>query len=78
MSVVTKVLIALRILDPDEEDKKQEEIASAPKDRKRFILGTTSSPVVGVLILLASKSMDGATVRKGIAGADGVEPFDIS
>jgi hypothetical protein len=47
--------------------------------RLRARLGLVSAPLAGVLILLASKTIDGTTVRKGIVGdPDGLEPFDIS
>lgn len=52
---------------------------AAPGRRLRARLGLVSAPLAGVLILLASKTIDGTTVRKGIVGdPDGLEPFDIS
>lgn len=50
-----------------------------PASRLRVRLGLVSAPLGGVLILLASKTIGGETVAKGIAGdPDGLKPYDIS
>lgn len=50
-----------------------------PASRLRLRLGLVSAPLGGVLILLASKTIGGETVAKGIAGdPDGLKPYDIS
>ncbi|CED82867.1 Class II aldolase/adducin N-terminal domain protein [Phaffia rhodozyma] len=45
---------------------------------RRATFGLVSAPLIGVLVLLASKSIDGGTVKKGIVGdPDGLKPYDI-
>lgn len=36
-----------------------------------------SGPMVSVLLLLAVKAINGAVLKHGIIGADGVEPINI-
>ena len=58
-----------------------------PTDRERsgnetavrwyFPLGLGTSPVIGVLLLLASTCIPGSVVRDGIVGTGGVRPYDI-
>lgn len=42
-----------------------------------FPLGLSTAPVIGVLLLLATKSIPGSVVRDGIVGSQGVRPYDI-
>jgi hypothetical protein len=75
-SSINRSLAALRITDIDTSTSDD---SPAPKERSYLVLGTTFSPVLGVLILLASQSIDAATARKGVVGSeDGVKPYDIS
>lgn len=57
-------------------------LAAAASDGRRRLkarLGLVSAPFAGVLILLASGTISGATVRKGIVGdGEGLKPYDIS
>lgn len=51
---------------------------SAAPIKKRFMwFNFLTIPLISVLILLATKSIDGEIVRRGILGADGVEPINI-
>lgn len=43
----------------------------------RFELGLTTAPFIGVLLLLATTSIGGETLRNGIVGTQGVKPYDI-
>ncbi|KZS87743.1 hypothetical protein SISNIDRAFT_476169 [Sistotremastrum niveocremeum HHB9708] len=49
----------------------------APGEPLRFIIGHKTAPVIAVLLLLVSTSIDGSVVRDGILGVDGVNPLDI-
>ncbi|WVR04956.1 hypothetical protein IAU60_001968 [Kwoniella sp. DSM 27419] len=48
-----------------------------PLKRLYFPLDLRTSPVIGVLLLLASTCIPGAVVRRGIVGSAGVKPYDI-
>lgn len=43
----------------------------------RFSIGHKNAPVIAVLLLLASTSINGSVVHDGILGVDGVNPLDI-
>ncbi|KAG9027351.1 hypothetical protein FRB95_007838 [Tulasnella sp. JGI-2019a] len=46
--------------------------------RRHIKLSTTViAPPLGVLLLLASRAIDGTTLKRGILGADGIKPIDI-
>lgn len=47
--------------------------------RHHLTLGIASAPVLGVLFLLATKSIDGESIKSGIVGAPGtgVEPYAV-
>lgn len=49
----------------------------ADEERVYFTLGLATAPVIGVLLLLASTSIGGETLRNGIVGIQGVKPYDI-
>lgn len=57
-------------------------VSSVPSDlkkRRRFTVGLVVAPLSGVLVLLASNSIDGATVKQGVVGQkEGLQPYDIS
>lgn len=70
------ILRTLRLLNPPSQDELD---STAPKERTFFELGLNSAPVLAVLVLLASRSIDGTTLRMGIVGEEtGVKPYDIS
>ncbi|KAG8952758.1 hypothetical protein FRC04_003681 [Tulasnella sp. 424] len=52
-----------------------ENYASRPSIKLKFGLGIV--PPLAVLFLLAAQAIDGGTIRRGILGADGIEPIDI-
>ncbi|KAL7416003.1 hypothetical protein BDY24DRAFT_380768 [Mrakia frigida] len=69
------ILRTLRLLNPPSQDELD---STAPKERTFFELGLNSAPVLAVLVLLASRSIDGTTLRMGIVGEEtGVRPYDI-
>lgn len=73
--LVHKALVKARLVNElaDDDD------SSPAKARRHLELGLNTAPVLAVLVLLASSSISGATVRRGIAGSDGgVHPYDIS
>lgn len=46
--------------------------------KRRVKLSTTLiAPPLGVILLLATRAIDGATLTRGILGADGIKPLDI-
>ncbi|KAG8931634.1 hypothetical protein FRC01_001031 [Tulasnella sp. 417] len=49
--------------------------ANKPPIKLKF--GLAIVPPLAVLFLLAAKAIDGGTIRRGILGADGIEPIDI-
>lgn len=48
-----------------------------PARRRHIHLDYITVPLIGVLVLLATRAIDGVVLRKGILGADGVEPINI-
>ncbi len=42
-----------------------------------FAIGLGLAPPLAVLILLVTNVINGETLRKGIIGADGIEPLNI-
>ena len=60
--------------------KQQQQLSLQRRRRRRHLtLGIASAPVLGVLFLLATKSIDGESIRDGIVGAPGtgVEPYAV-
>lgn len=56
----------------------REKMVAHPEVRRwYFTLGLETSPVIGVLLLLASTCIPGSVVRDGIVGTQGVRPYDI-
>ena len=83
-NLTTALLRKLRILDSPstlsaDGDELSEGGGGEAKERVWFTLGLNSAPVLAVLVLLASQSIKGETVRMGIVGVEGgVRPYDIS
>lgn len=48
-----------------------------PARRRHIRLDYITVPLIGVLVLLATRAIDSVVLRKGILGADGVEPINI-
>ncbi|KAE8221133.1 hypothetical protein CF319_g5457 [Tilletia indica] len=48
-----------------------------PRKRNYLVLNHVNIPFIGVLILLATRSIEGKQVKDGIVGAAGVEPYDV-
>ncbi|KAK0563561.1 hypothetical protein OC861_004747 [Tilletia horrida] len=52
--------------------------AQSPKAERHYItLNHVNAPIIGVIVLLATHSIDGKQVKDGIVGAAGVEPYDV-
>lgn len=50
---------------------------SEPLQRQYVTVNFLSGPMISVLLLLAVKAIDGTVLKRGIIGADGVEPISI-
>ncbi|KAH9965427.1 hypothetical protein BC827DRAFT_1184613 [Russula dissimulans] len=50
---------------------------SEPPQRSYLPINFITGPIIAVLSLLAAKSVDGAVLRRGVLGADGVQPISI-
>jgi hypothetical protein len=51
--------------------------ASEPLRRQHLSVNFLSGPMVFVLLLLAVKAINGAVLKLGIIGADGIQPINI-
>ncbi|KAK0556784.1 hypothetical protein OC844_005766 [Tilletia horrida] len=49
----------------------------APPERRYIVLNHVNAPMIGVIVLLATRSIGGKQVKDGIVGAAGVEPYDV-
>lgn len=45
--------------------------------RLYFHLSLETAPVIGVLFLLATTTIDGSTIRLGVKGDENVKPYDV-
>lgn len=45
--------------------------------RLAVVLDLRTAPAVGVVLLLVTKTIDGAVLRQGIVGEEGVRPYDV-
>lgn len=50
--------------------------STRPK-RRYLVFDHVNAPIIGVIVLLATRSIDGKQVKDGIVGAAGVEPYDV-
>ncbi|KAH9067731.1 hypothetical protein EDB87DRAFT_1585005 [Lactarius vividus] len=50
---------------------------SEPPRRRYLYVNHLSVPTIAVLLLLATKAIDGTVLRHGILGADGIQPINI-
>lgn len=50
---------------------------NAGERRLSFPLDLRTAPVVGVILLLITTTIDGSVLRLGIVGEDGVQPYDV-
>ncbi|OCH93494.1 hypothetical protein OBBRIDRAFT_306268 [Obba rivulosa] len=67
LRLLTSVLVCIRFQSPIN-----------PSLKRAYIhLNFITVPLTSVLILLATRAIDGTVVRNGIVGADGVQPLDI-
>lgn len=64
---VTNLLVRYKVIPP----------RSRPSRRHHVHLNFITVPLVAVLILLASRAIDGTVLKRGIVGADGVKPINI-
>lgn len=71
--------VAVGLKELSDGDTAQEADPNTPPPTARVYIPIThtSAPVIGVLILLATTSIGGEELRRGIVGADGVRPYDV-
>ena len=50
---------------------------SEPPRRQYLYVNFLTTPMIAVLLLLATNAIDGTVLRHGILGADGIEPINI-
>lgn len=67
--LIHDALVSLRIIPPSSD--------SSRLHRRYFRVNFITVPLISVLVLLACGAIDGTTVRRGIIGADGVQPINI-
>lgn len=87
-----KVGRALRLLEQKEERQTQAHelsnvssngnlpVSQVEQDKPKPIrirIGLSSAPLLGVLLLLITTSIGGNEIAKGIAGSEGVRPYDV-
>lgn len=69
-SLYLKTLRALRVIGRPEFD-------SLSSRKLHFPLSLETAPLIGVIILLASTTIDGSTIRLGVKGDENVKPYDV-
>lgn len=47
------------------------------KRRLYFSLSLKTAPVIGVLLLLATTTINGSTIKLGIVGDENIKPYDV-
>jgi hypothetical protein len=62
-----KTFVALRICDYSDE----------PQGRWHVWLSLETAPFIGVLLLLATTTIDGSVIGHGIAGENGIRPYNV-
>ena len=71
------VAVGLKELADGDLAEEAEAHSPPPTERLYIPITHTSAPVIGVIILLATTSIGGEELRRGIVGADGVRPYDV-
>ena len=71
------VAVGLKELSDGDLAEEAEAHSPPPTERLYIPITHTSAPVIGVIILLATTSIGGEELRRGIVGADGVRPYDV-
>lgn len=69
-SLYLKTLKSLRIIGRPEFD-------SLSSRKLHFPLSLETAPLIGVIILLASTTINGSTIRLGVKGDENVKPYDV-
>lgn len=65
-----RILHRARVIDDDD----LESLSTRPL---RISLSLTTAPVIAVILLLATTTIDGTTIRLGIVGDQNVKPYDV-
>lgn len=64
--------------DLDKQGDNSKEKPNSDKGERWYLpVDLVTAPVTAVILLLATKSIDGSVVARGIVGADGVIPYDV-
>lgn len=54
-----------------------EERGALRQRRLHFTLSLLTAPLIGVVLLLATTTINGSTIRLGIVGDDNVKPYEV-
>lgn len=82
---------ALRLLEQKDYSTQSHELSTLPSNASspstqvdhekarpiRVTIGLSSAPLLGVLLLLITTTIGGDEIAKGIAGSEGVRPYDV-
>lgn len=71
-SLVLRILQILRIFEQNHGKNTKEERRSL-----RLPLDLRTAPVFGVILLLATTTIDGNTIKLGIKGDENIKPYDV-
>lgn len=65
-----RTLRGVRIIGPSDHERYS-------KERLHFPLSLKTAPPIGVLLLLATTTINGSTIKLGVKGDDNVKPYDV-
>lgn len=71
-SLVLRIFQELRFFEQNHSTDTKEEERSL-----RFPLDLRTAPVIGVILLLATTTVDGNTIKLGIKGDENIKPYDV-
>ncbi|EGG11341.1 uncharacterized protein MELLADRAFT_90822 [Melampsora larici-populina 98AG31] len=78
--ILRRTAIKLRLIDiptPHEPDPPISDLSTQASDSWSLPLNLTTSPALGVLILLITTTIDGSVIRTGIVGEGDSKPYDV-
>jgi hypothetical protein len=68
--VLLNVAHSCRIISKSEREEAREE-------KLHFTLSLLTAPLIGVIVLLASTTINGSTIKLGIVGDENVKPYEV-
>lgn len=72
-SLVLRILQSLRFFEQNHSTDTEEE----EEHSLHFPLDLRTAPVIGVILLLATTTSDGNTIKLGIKGDENIKPYDV-